>query len=122
MDNEPIFKQIIKTPEVIALETRAEEVANVALFNELANTVRKLMAEIGSMPVASRYSKTAQPYDSIQNGEKMRKLLVNGSLPEAEFKRTQLKNDALKILSELSTLQGKLKDLVMDIETTKMEG
>ena len=108
-------------PSFVAAQARAEELIRQAKFNEAVVVIDLLTTEVTNMELASRFSKTRKPSESLHT-EVIDSIAPRFmDLTEVEYKRAQLLENLKRIRAKIVHAVGELQFIVLDIEATKRD-
>jgi hypothetical protein len=114
-----ILSKLVITDGAAIIQKTAEQVVEHANLNEAIRIIEKLEKEVGEMVMPVRFSRekvvSSSPYSINTNPE------LKG-LTEDEYKRQQLLMNLISLKHSILINISGLKDLVSDIEATKLEG
>lgn len=102
-------------PAYVEAKDRAETIQGTFMMSGLA-VLGGLEADVAHMPISSRFSATRKVEENVPPAGTM-----NTHLSESEYKREQLRRDIEAARVQLVILASRVKDLVMDIEATKID-
>lgn len=106
--------------ELKAAQEKAELISQSCHFNEAVDVINKLLVEVESMPIASRFSKDRTVWES-EGGTPAGFDPRYAEMSEHDFKRQQLRIDLAAIRQDIISKAAALKIVVMDMEATKLD-
>ena len=111
-------------PAFKVAKERAEGLAKTFQFNEVIKMLDALIAEVNSMHIAERFSADKKILRSVYTEESLRASGINPALwgmTERDHKKWQLVHDLVELRARVVGLSGMFKDIVIDIEGTKID-
>lgn len=108
------------TPAYLAAKAKAEKIAQFCRFNALVEQIEMLIDEVRTMPIAQRFSTEKKAW-SLLGGPPGVPSAEFKDLTEAEYKRQQLILDLSRIRNGIMQFEGRLHDVIMDMEATKLD-
>lgn len=118
MLNEKII--VVSSAALDAAEERLAELKKAFGFNEVVAMLRGLMAEVDSMPIASRFSPDKKIFASVgAPPDDLHPMLKD--MTEAEHKRWQLKGGLKDIETTIIQLEGDFRNIFLDMQATATE-
>jgi hypothetical protein len=106
-------------PALMAAKERARSVVEQASLNEAIVVIERLLAEVDTMPVAARFSRTRKMKENKLRPKKL--LLQYEEMTEEKFKREQLRLRLREVREKILATITQLNETVMDMEATKLD-
>lgn len=108
-------------PALKASLERANNLTEKAYFSQALEVINGLIEEVQKMKLADRFKADVKPSDSPYYGATGVVNPIFRNMNEPEHKRQQLLIDLITLRNNLATFTGKLHDVIMDIETSKLD-